>query len=186
MQTNNHPFHDVAGEQKYQLLITCDRDGNPTGQATREECHTDDGKTHLAFMAFVYDESGNIWMTKRSKSKSLWGGYWDSSTISHVLPGETVEDATQRRGKEELGIDVCFAKIGAFYYFAKYNGNCENEYCYVLVGKTSEKPHPNPIEIEGIKLIPAKMLKNEIANTKNVYTPWLELAIQKVTLPENI
>ncbi|MBI2617265.1 NUDIX domain-containing protein [Candidatus Gottesmanbacteria bacterium] len=186
MKKNTHPFHDLKGERRDQLLITCDQHGKPNGFATRKMCHQADGKTHLAFMAFVYDEKGNVWMTKRGKQKSLWAGFWDASTISHVLPGESTERAAERRGKEELGIEVNFRKVGSFYYFAKFNGDCENEFCYVLVGKTMDVPHPNPVEIEDIKKIPARSLVSEVINQTSIYTPWLRFAIRKVVLPEKV
>lgn len=186
MQTDNHPFHNLAGEQKGQFLITCDKDGNPIEQATREECHKGNGKTHLAFMAFVYDGKGNMWMTRRSKKKSLWGGYWDASIVSHVLLGESVEEATRRRGKEELGCDVEFKRVGSFYYFAKFDGDCENEFCHVLVGKTSETPHPNPVEIEEVKKMKAPQLYDEVTRHEKIYTPWLIIAVKKLEIPNSI
>lgn len=180
---DTHQFHDLKGEQRDQLLITCDKDGNPVGTATRQVCHEGEGKTHLAFMAFIYDEKGNIWMTKRCKRKSLWALFWDASTISHVLPGETVEEASRRRGREELGIDVDFRRIGEFHYFAKFDGNCENEFCYVLVGKTSDIPHANPVEVEEVKKIRASDLYEEVIHHETVYTPWLMIAVKKVEIP---
>lgn len=175
-------FHDVKGEQKDQLLVLVDTEGNKIGAATREECHAGDGKPHLAFMAFVLDENNNMILTQRSAKKSLWGGFWDASVVSHVLSGETSETAAKRRGKEELGIEIDFRDVGAFYYFAKFGTHAENEYCHVLIGKTKKEIFPNPIEISDTKTIPLAKLKEEIKQFPEKFTPWLRLALEKIDL----
>ncbi len=175
-------WHDLSGEQKEQILITTDENGKPIGQASRNDCHTGSGKTHLAFVAFLFDNDGNIYIQKRSEKKSLWDGYWDVSIVSHILPGETVEEAARRRGREELGVDTNFKDLGGFFYFAQYNGNCENEYCHVLIGKSSEKVSHNPVEIEVVKKIKLEDLKKEVENNKNKFTPWLKIALKKFDL----
>lgn len=174
-----HKLHDSRGERKEQILITVDKDGNRIGQASREECHKGEGKPHLAFMAFVLNKDNKIILTQRSGKKSLWTGFWDASVVSHVLAGETPEAAARRRGREELGIETDFMDLGAFYYHANYNGNSENEYCHVLIGKTNEKIYYNPIEIEEIRPIGKYELRKEIKVNPQIYTPWLKIAVDK-------
>lgn len=175
MKKNN--FHNFAGEQKDQLLVLCDKNGNNLGTATRVECHNGKGKTHLAFMAFLYDKDGFVILTKRSKQKSLWADFWDASVVSHVLSGETPEKAAKRRGKEELGADTEFKDIGSFYYFAKHNDSAENEYCHVLIGKTDQEIFPNPVEIHSVEKITLEELKKRINSSPESFTPWLKLAL---------
>jgi len=175
----NHPFHNLRGEQKDQLLQLVDKRGNIIGTATREECHKGKGKTHLAFLAFIFDNSGKVILTKRSKQKSLWGNFWDASVVSHVLPTETVIQAANRRGKEELGVDVQFKDLGAFYYFIKHGESAENEYCHVLVGKTHEYASANPIEVSEIMHTSREKLKLLVEKNPEFYTPWLKIALFK-------
>jgi len=177
-----HYSHDFSGEQKEQLLVLCDKNGNILGSATREECHKDDGKTHLAFMAFLFDKDKKVILTKRSKEKSLWANYWDASIVSHVLIGEIPEAAAKRRGKEELGVETDFKDVGAFYYFAKHGDSAENEFCHVLIGKTDKEIFPNPVEIEAIEKISPAQLKEKIKKNPDSYTPWLKLALEKMKL----
>lgn len=172
-------WHDLSGEKKEQILITTDKSGNPIGRATRKECHEGEGKTHLAFLAFLLDEKDDIYLQKRSSQKSLWDGHWDASIVSHVLPGETIEQAARRRGREELGVDVSFKDLGGFFYFAKYDGNCENEFCHVLLGKTDKTITHNPIEIEEVKKIKFQDLKKDIKTKNILITPWLKIALEK-------
>lgn len=177
-------LHNLSGENPDQLLILTDEKGNQIGTATRLVCHSGIGKTHLAFMAFVIVPPGEILLTQRSKNKSLWPLHWDASTISHVLPGETVEKAANRRGREELGIDVEFKDLGAFFYKKRQGENSENEYCHVLIGKSGGKTDFNPAEIEEIRNISIGGLKKEIREKPDIFTPWLKLALEKFKLNE--
>ena len=178
-----HKFHDLSGEKALQLLIITDKNGNQIGTGTRRICHQGAGRPHLAFMAFIADSAGNLILARRSKNKSLWSLFWDASVVSHVLPGESVVEAANRRGKQELGVDVKFRQLAAFYYFEKYNGNCENEYCHVLIGKSGKKVEFNPVEIESIRKISPDNLKKEIHASPEIFTPWLKLALAKIKIP---
>lgn len=171
-------WHDLSGEKKQQMLITTDKLGIPRGTATRIDCHTGEGIPHLAFMAFLFNEKGELYLQKRSNKKSLWDGFWDASIVSHVLPNETVEEATTRRGREELGIDAKFTNLGGFYYFAKFDRNCENEYCHVLVGKSRSQVTYNPVEIDKLRTITFSNLKKEMEKDSH-FTPWLKIAMEK-------
>lgn len=177
-----HKFHDLAGERKNQLLTVVNKNGDPLGVSTREECHNGAGKPHLAFMAFVIDRENKIILTKRSKSKSLWTGFWDASVVSHVLSGETPETAARRRGREELGIKVNFKNLGAFYYHARFGNMSENEYCHCLIGIFNGEIHPNPVEIENIRKVSLAELKDEISAGPGLFTPWLKLALTEISL----
>lgn len=174
-----HPLHDTQGEQKDQRLVLSDQQGNILGYATRKECHHGDGKTHLAFLALLFDKNGEIILTKRSEKKSLWAHFWDASVVSHVLSGETPEQATRRRGKEELGVDVSFQRHGAFYYFAKHGNSAENEYCYYLTGKTKAIIVPNPVEISEILMMKKEEFLKKIKEQPEEFTPWLRIAVEK-------
>lgn len=177
-------FHNLSGEKSSQRLLLTDAKGLIIGTASREECHYGYGKPHLAFMAFILNKNNEILLTQRSSQKSLWPLYWDASTISHVLAGETVEKAANRRGKEELGMDVIFADLGAFYYREKYEKNSENEYCHVLIGISDISPNLNPVEINAVKKVSFSDLLRDINQHQDKYTPWLKLALkdQKISV----
>ena len=175
-------FHDLDGERLSQLLITTDKEGNPLSQATRKDCHTGEGIPHLAFLAFLFGKEKNIYIQKRSNKKSLWDGYFDASVVSHVMPGENVEEAARRRGREELGIETIFKDLGGFYYFAKFGQNCENEFCHVLAGHTDQMIHPNPVEISEVKEMRLPDLLKDAEKNPALYTPWLKIALEKFDL----
>ena len=180
---NNH--HNLQGERKDQLLVLCDKKGNPLGSETREKCHKGRGKTHLAFMAFVSDKENKIILCKRNPDKSLWGGCWDATVVSHILPKETPQIASKRRSREEIGVAINLKIIGGFYYFAGQNDYSENEYCFVLSGKTEAEIFENPVEIVQTKRISLDKLRKEVINNPSEYTPWLKIALNsKIDLSE--
>jgi len=177
-------LHDTAGERPEQLLITCDKKGNITGTNTRESCHKGEGLTHLAFMSFLLDKKGKVILTKRSPLKSLWGNFWDASIVSHVLPGESVKEAAKRRAGEELGVEVNFTVVGSFYYRQAFNGSSENEYCYILTGKTDSKIYPNDIEIAQIRNLDSQELEKFCRENTDKLTPWFIKAREYLNLTE--
>lgn len=179
---NKNKYHNLKGEQIDQLLTLVDKTGKKLGVATRGECHNGQGKVHLAFLVCVFDENGSFILTKRSSKKSLWGDFWDASIVSHVLPEETVIGAAKRRAKEELGVEIDPADLGAFYYHARFNDHSENEYCHVLTAKISVKIDPNPVEISGVKRLSLGELSANIGKNPQRYTPWLKITLEKFTL----
>ena len=165
-------LHDTAGERPNQLLITCDKKGTIIGTATRENCHKGNGLTHLAFMSFVVDKTGRVVLTRRSPRKSLWGNFWDASVVSHVLPDETVEEAAKRRGREELAVEADFRVVGSFFYQENYDDFSENEYCYILIGKTQNPINPNEKEIAETKFLNQFELEKFFTDNTESLTPW--------------
>lgn len=175
----SNKMHDLNGERRDQLLQLTDQKGVILGTATREVCHRGIGKTHLAFMAILINKDGKYILTKRSVKKTLWANFWDASVVSHILPGETVVEATKRRSGEELGVEADFTDLGAFVYRQKYGGSCENEYCHFLIGKTEKEIDPNPVEIGEIKSVTREELIRDLRISPQTYTPWLRIAAEK-------
>ena len=71
---------------------------------------------HRAITAFVFNDKGEILITKRSSEKKLWPGFWDAACSTHVHDGETYEQSGERRLNDELGFS-CKTKI----YFLNFN-----------------------------------------------------------------
>lgn len=171
-------LHDLAGERKNQSLILCDREGKRRGTASRQECHYGEGRTHLAFMAFVLKDK-KVVLTKRGKTKTLWPLAWDASVVSHVLPGETPTEAALRRSGEELGIEVEFKKAGSFFYQISQNDYSENEFCFVLIGKTIENIMVNKVEIGETKMLSRDEYLDFWKKERENFTPWFKIANKK-------
>jgi len=128
--------------EMFQLV---DREGNPAGQATREECHGNPLLIHLVVHLHVMDPHGKLLLQKRALSKDTNPGLWDTSVGGHVRAGENVLDALSREAREELGIDASGAR---FLYGYLYGSAFETEFarCFLLIHTGSVVPDPEEID----------------------------------------
>lgn len=85
-----------------ELLDVVDDSDSVIGQASRVEVHQRNLK-HRAVHILVFNNSGKIFLQKRSSSKDRHPGVWDSSASGHLDAGEKYDVAAIRELKEELG-----------------------------------------------------------------------------------
>lgn len=78
------------------------------GRALRREVHAR-GLWHRAVHVLVFDSAGRIFLQKRSMTKDLSPGLWDSSCSGHLDSGEDYDTAATRELGEELGIPAAIA-----------------------------------------------------------------------------
>lgn len=173
----NEKLADRA-EQKMQVA---DENGNLTGEIVRRaDAHASPGIKHLAFLVFVVNDKKEFVLHKRIGKKI--GGDTIDSPVSHVLEGETVEQAVHRALKHEYGIKETLpvANMGGFSYEQDYgDGTCENEYCLSLLVEYFGKITPNPEEVEGnVILMPVKQVIADARANKGKYAVWFLPALK--------
>ena len=61
------------------------------GRATRGECHGRPDLIHAVARVHVRDAQGRLLLQRRSRSKDIAPGLWDTSVGGHLLPGEEAE-----------------------------------------------------------------------------------------------
>ena len=98
-----------------EILDLVDELGRVVGQATRGECHSNPSLVHRAVHLFVFDRDGRVFLQKRSLTKTIQPGRWDTSVGGHVDQGESYEDALRREASEELGITDFDARLAHQY-----------------------------------------------------------------------
>ena len=78
--------------------------GEVIGKATRQECHSGSKLLHPVVHLHIFNQKGDLFLQKRSLSKDIQPGKWDTAVGGHVDYGETIEEALRREVREELGV----------------------------------------------------------------------------------
>ena len=81
-----------------------DAEGRVIGHAPRSDCHGNPTLLHRVVHVVVRNSGGEILLQKRSETKDIQPGKWDTSVGGHVGRGERVEDALLREAREEIGL----------------------------------------------------------------------------------
>ena len=82
----------MAGEH----VILLDKQDKPSGMLEKYAAHTLDTPLHLAFSCWLFNEQGQLLVTRRSLGKKAWPGVWTNSVCGHPQTGETFEQAVER------------------------------------------------------------------------------------------
>ncbi len=86
-------------------LDVVDEQNHIIGQALRDEVHRK-GLRHRAAHLVIFNRQGDLLLQKRSRNKSDFPGFWDSSAAGHLAAGESYEACILREAVEELGIEL--------------------------------------------------------------------------------
>jgi isopentenyl-diphosphate delta-isomerase len=163
-------------------IVIVDENDNYVGEEEKRKCHDGNGILHRGFLVMVFNNRGELLLGRRSNKKRLWPGFWDGTVASHVINGEDYIQASKRRLSQEIGLSTENIKyLFKFRYHVKYkNIGSENEICAVTMVDDIDtvRMFLNNEEISAIKTIAPSMLIEDITKNKNLYTPWLILAIE--------
>jgi isopentenyldiphosphate isomerase len=157
-------------DQKIEWFPIVDEDGNVTGEAPRSVCH--DGKSFLLHPVVhlrLFNSKGEMYLQKRSLSKDIQPGKWDTSVGGHVDPGESVEAALARETREELGITDFVPSFDRKY---EWKSDRERELVYSFHAVTDKLPVINKEEIDEGRYWSLKEIEENLH--KNVFTPNFE------------
>lgn len=154
-------------------LILVDSADREIGHMSKADCHKSQGVLHRAFSIHLLDNQGRILLQKRSADKLLWPLFWSNSCCSHPRLGESMEQATQRRLQEELGIQCPVEYLYKFEYQAHYlELGTEWELCWVYLGQLDQTPHMNSTEITELGYFSPDEIDTLILRKPAVVTPW--------------
>lgn len=152
-----------------EMLSEVDKDGKVMGVITRSEAHSGSKKLHPVIHVHIFNNRGDLLLQKRSLTKKIQPGKWDTSVGGHIAHGEKIELALERESFEELGI-----RNVNFKFITKYvwNSEIESELVFVFVATVNDfKFVPNDEVIEA-RFWTSKEIKANIA--KGVFTPNFE------------
>ena len=157
-------------------VVLLDEQGQAIGVADKMAVHTHDTALHLAFSCHVYNDAGQVLVTRRALSKLTWPGVWTNSFCGHPAPGESFDDAIARRALDELGITVRDLQLilPDFRYRAvDASGIVENEVCPVFRAVTTDAVAPNPAEVSEFAWVSPEALATAATAAPYAFSPWL-------------
>ncbi|TAL81794.1 MAG: NUDIX domain-containing protein [Bacteroidetes bacterium] len=164
-----------------EIFPIVDEEGNTIGEAFRSVCHN--GKSmllHPVVHLHVFNSSGELFLQKRSVSKDIQPGKWDTSVGGHISPGESVTDALTREADEELGMKN-FIPVFAGRYVWK--SDLERELVNSYTTTTDEVPAINQDEIDEGRYWSMDEIKREIG--KDIFTPNFEYEFKVLLSPSD-
>jgi len=162
--------------KKKQQVILVDEQDRELGVQEKIAAH-EKAQCHRAFSVFIYrlnEERPELLLQKRQYNKYHCGGLWTNTCCSHPQPGENTQAAAERRLNEEMGIKASLIYAGKFHYIAHFdNGLTENEVDHVFIALYPGSLRINPIEVSDYRWINMDILRQEIAQLPQQFTPWL-------------
>jgi isopentenyldiphosphate isomerase/intracellular septation protein A len=170
------PITASNGEEWFDLVSS---EGRVIGKAPRAAVHGNPSLLHPVVHLHVFHKNGQLFLQKRSQSKDVQPGKWDTAVGGHVLSGEDVITALRREAFEELGIKKN-NYIPLYRYIMKNDYESELVYTFRITDNGPFKINRDEIELGrfwSIKDIEFNM-------GKNVFTPNFEqeFAMLKKTL----
>lgn len=141
----------AAGGRGEEMLPLIDESGKVIGSAPRSECHKGPGKLHPVVHLQILDGKGGMYLQKRSLSKDLQPGKWDSAVGGHVSVGEDLEAALSRELREELGVtrlalDAAGAKVEPILRY-RWDSAEESELVFSFIATYTGPFSPDGVEV---------------------------------------
>lgn len=164
--------------QKEEWFPLVDEAGQTIGKATQRECHSGSKPLHPVIHLHIFNEEGHLYLQKRSMSKDIQPGKWDTAVGGHVDYGETVEEALRREAREELGITDFIPAFIARYVF---ESAIEKELVHTFRTLYTGPIVPDREELDGGRFWPIDEIRANLG--RQVFTPNFEQEFREVLLP---
>ena len=138
-------------------------------------------RLHRAFSIFLFNSRGELLLQQRALSKYHSPGLWTNTCCSHPRDGETLEQATTRRLKEEMGMQCEMHEVFTFIYKAPVGlGLIEHEFDHVWFGTTDNTPVINTDEVASWKYMAIDDIANDMKNHPEHYTEWFKISFDEI------
>jgi len=139
------------------------------------------GLRHKAISVFLMRDD-QVLLQRRALGKYHTPGLWANTCCTHPFWGENTADCATRRLEEELGImGVPLTFRDTVEYRASVGGGLiEHEVVDIFVGEMAagHEPSPNPDEVMDTIWRPLDKLKQEVLETPDQFTPWLQIYLR--------
>ncbi|MDG1160415.1 MAG: isopentenyl-diphosphate Delta-isomerase [Flavobacteriales bacterium] len=150
------------------------------GRMEKMEAH-EKGLLHRAFSIFIFNSKGEMLLHQRAIEKYHSGGLWTNACCSHPRVNESLQDATNRRLQEEMGLSCLMDKVFQFIYKAELDhGLTEHELDHVFVGISDDEPIPNPEEVASFRYASLEAIDEELLAQPQIFTEWFKICYPRV------
>ena len=156
-------------DEWFDVVNECDE---VVGRETRRVVHAT-GLWHRAVHVLVFDAAGRVFLQKRSMTKDLSPGLWDSSCSGHLDAGEDYDPAAVRELGEEIGVRLATAPERWFRVEA-----CEEtgwEFCWVYRLRHEGPFVLHPEEIETGEWVATAEVARRVAARPGEFCPAFKL-----------
>lgn len=157
-------------------------DGSRIGTSLKATVHTSETPLHLAFSCHLFNESGDVLVTRRALTKATWPGVWTNSFCGHPGPDESDAAAIERRAMRELGTTIAGIEpvLPDFRYRAvDASGIVENEVCPVYRAVVTSDIAPAADEIAEYHWVRPADLAIAVRATPFAFSPWLVMQLEQ-------
>jgi len=164
-------------------VVLVDETGRASGTADKVAVHHDQTPLHLAFSCYLFNEAGQLLLTRRAESKRTFPGVWTNTCCGHPLPGEPMSGSVLRRLRDELGIGAAKLTLvlPRFRYQARMdNGVIENEVCPVYAAYADLPPDPDPSEVAEARWVDWAEFCAAVQDGRQRVSPWCVMQLAEL------
>ena len=168
-------------------VILLNEQGQPCGTLEKYAAHTATTPLHSAFSCWIFNEQGQLLVTRRSLHKKAWPGVWTNSGCGHPQLGESTEAAIIRRACFELGADIdSLSPVYADFRSCATDpsGIVENEVCPVYAAHIVSELQLNPDEVIDSQWSNLEDVLSGIDATPWAFSPWMVMQVSDVKARE--
>ncbi|SNS62974.1 isopentenyl-diphosphate delta-isomerase [Micrococcales bacterium KH10] len=165
-----------VGAVRSEQVVLLSEDATAIGAADRVTVHHSNTPLHLAFSCYLFNQHGQLLLTRRALSKLTWPGVWTNSFCGHPQPSEDPIDAIHRRAEYELGAQVTDIApvLPDFRYMAiDASGIVENEVCPVFSATIQGPLQPRAEEVSQWQWVDPVAITRAVRLTPFAFSPWM-------------
>ncbi|MEG0950223.1 MAG: NUDIX domain-containing protein [Bacteroidales bacterium] len=160
-------LHCPADGAEYFPIVT--PEGIVTGCLPRAICHNGSKPLHPVVHLHIFNKKGELYLQKRSMSKDIQPGKWDTAVGGHIDFGESIYEALLREANEELGLtDIRPEWLFSYPFESEIEKELVNTYSIYAEGPFQS----DPVEIDEGRFWPIEEIRANLA--KGVFTPNFE------------